>query len=102
MQNRDYNYLLESSILFLINAIVFYMYDSLLKTGNEKYKTAVLEEQNHSYANQLKVYQEAVQKDKIVRHDMKNHLHQIKRFCGTRTYNGVKAIYRIYAGNDGK
>ena len=28
------------------------MYDSLLKTGNEKYKTAVLEEQNHSYANQ--------------------------------------------------
>lgn len=29
MQNRDYNYLLESSILFLINAIVFYMYDSL-------------------------------------------------------------------------
>ncbi|WP_294402674.1 sensor histidine kinase [uncultured Ruminococcus sp.] len=80
MQNRDYNYLLESSILFLINAIVFYMYDSLLKTGNEKYKTAVLEEQNHSYANQLKVYQEAVQKDKIVRHDMKNHLHQIRDF----------------------
>ena len=40
----------------------------------------MLEEQNHSYANQLKVYQEAVQKDKIVRHDMKNHLHQIRDF----------------------
>lgn len=78
MENRDYNYLLESSVLFIINAVVFYMYDSLLKTGNEKYKAAVLQEQNHSYANQLKIYQEAVQKDEIIHHDMKNHLHQIK------------------------
>lgn len=78
MENRNYNYLLESAVLFIINAVVFYMYDSLLKTGNEKYKAAMLQEQNHSYANQLKVYQEAVQKDKIMRHDMKNHLHQIK------------------------
>lgn len=78
MENRNYNYLLESAVLFIINAVVFYMYDSLLKIGNEKYKAAMLQEQNHSYANQLKVYQEAVQKDKIMRHDMKNHLHQIK------------------------
>lgn len=70
MTERNFNYIVESAILLTINVIVFYMYDTLLKTSNEKYKLAVLEEQNLSYAGQLKLYEESVHKERIIKHDI--------------------------------
>lgn len=91
MVERNFNYIIESVILLGINAIVFYMYDSLLKAGNEKSKLAVLEEQNISYAGQLKIYQESVQKEKIIRHDIKNHLFKIKEYASEEKILELKA-----------
>lgn len=91
MVERNFNYIIESVILLGINAIVFYMYDSLLKAGNEKSKLAVLEEQNISYAGQLKIYQESVQKEKIIRHDIKNHLFKIKEYASEEKISELKA-----------
>lgn len=104
MQERDYNYLLESSILFLMNAVVFYMYDSLMKTSHAKFQAAVLEEQNRSYANQLEIYKESTRNDRILQHDMKNHIHQIQFYANHGQVEELKiyidAIIHSVGGND--
>lgn len=92
MQERNLNYFIEAIILLGINVIVFYIYDSLQKAMNEKHRIDVLEEQNKSYENQLKLYQESVQKDRILRHDLKNHMFKIRDYA----YNGKIDELRKY------
>lgn len=90
MTERNFNYIVESAILLTINVIVFYMYDTLLKTSNEKYKLAVLEEQNLSYAGQLKLYEESVHKERIIKHDIKNHMFRIKEYAEEENVNELR------------
>lgn len=90
MQERNFNYFIEAIILLGINIIVFYIYDSLQKTMNEKHRLEVLEEQNKSYENQLKLYQESVQKDRILRHDLKNHMFKIKDYALSENIDELK------------
>lgn len=92
MQERNFNYFIEAIILLGINIIVFHIYDSLQKTMSEKHRLEVLEEQNKSYENQLKLYQESVQKDRILRHDLKNHMFRIREYA----YNGKIDELREY------
>lgn len=83
MRERNFNYIIQSVILLGINVVVFYMYDSLLKMSDEKYRLAILEEQNKFYSSQLKIYKEAMEKDKIIKHDIKNHLFKIREYTNS-------------------
>ncbi len=81
MNYSDKNYLVESMILFLINAVVFQMYESLKKAEKEKYEKLMLEQQNISYINQINIRNESEEKIRILKHDMKNHLYKIKNLA---------------------
>ena len=90
MNERNADYIIESVILLIINILVFHIYDSLQKTINEKYRLAVLAEQNKSYENQLELYQESIQKDRILRHDLKNHMFKIRDYACNENIDELK------------
>ncbi len=81
MRLSDSNYLSEAVVLFGINGIVFHMYDSLKKSEKAKLEKVKLEQQNLSYINQIKIREESENQMRMLRHDMKNHIYQIKSFA---------------------
>lgn len=64
--------------LLVINFLVLYLYNLLLDSVSRKYETAMLEQQVRVYANQLDVIAQSREKAKVLRHDMKHHLNEIK------------------------
>ena len=67
-----------SAGLLVINFLVLYLYNLLLRSVSRKYETAMLEQQVRIYANQLDVILQSQEKAKALRHDMKHHLNEIK------------------------
>lgn len=71
------NYILiivESFFILFINTIIFYLYDSIIKSYEEKNKRDILERQLQSYMNQLEVIEQSQERIKSLKHDMKHHL----------------------------
>jgi two-component system sensor histidine kinase AgrC len=65
-------------ILFVINIFVFYLYDVLMKSYNEKMEKALLIEQSTAYAKQLEIINQSQENLKVFRHDIKNHVLSLK------------------------
>lgn len=61
-------------ILFVINVFVFYLYDTLMKSYDEKMEKALLLQQNSAYSKQLEIIKQSQENLKLFRHDMKNHV----------------------------
>ncbi len=78
MNLPNVNYFPEAIILFSINVIVFYMYDELKKGEKQKIDKLMLEQQNELYLNQIRLQNETNEKIRILRHDMKNHIYQMR------------------------
>ncbi|MCR6545871.1 sensor histidine kinase [Dehalobacterium formicoaceticum] len=62
------------AILFIINVFVFYLYDILLQSYQEKTEKNLLRQQNNAYIKQLKIINQSLKNIKILRHDIKKHM----------------------------
>ena len=60
-------------LLLFINILVFYLYDSLLRDYEQKYKNAILQQEVNEYKNQLILIQQSQKKLEGIKHDMKHH-----------------------------
>ena len=67
-------------ILFSINIIIFYLYDTLSRAFKDKIEKIILEEQNHYYQRQLEVIDSSYENIRSLRHDIKNHLIALKGY----------------------
>lgn len=68
--------------LLIINFLMLYLYNLLLRSVSQKYETAMLEQKVKEYANQLDVIRQSEEKIKILRHDMKHHMNEIRLLAG--------------------
>jgi sensor histidine kinase YesM len=66
------------SVLFLINIFVFYLYDVLIKSYQQKIERELLWQQNEAYTKQFELIRQSQDKMRTLRHDMKNHLSVLK------------------------
>lgn len=64
--------------LLVINIVIFYVYDMLIKFYDEKYEKELLKQQNNSYINQFEIIKQSQSNIRILRHDIKNHIYKIK------------------------
>lgn len=64
--------------LLVINFLMLYLYNLLLRSVSQKYETRMLEQKVRVYANQLDVIRQSEEKIKILRHDMKHHMNEIR------------------------
>ena len=62
------------AILFIVNIFVFYIYDNLLKSYEEKIDKNLLIQQNNAYMLQIDIINESNKNLSIIRHDFRLHL----------------------------
>ncbi|CAK7000577.1 GHKL domain-containing protein [Tissierella carlieri] len=101
LQNFNLNIYIVTSciiILFLINIIVFYLYDTLSKVFKDTIEKLALEEQNKYYQRQLEIIDNSYNNIKFVRHDMQNHLTALRGYIEKEEKE--KAINYISEIND--
>lgn len=65
-------------ILFVINIFVFFLYDELMKTYEEKIEKVLLQQQNNAYLKQLDIINQSQESIRVFRHDLKNHALYLK------------------------
>lgn len=68
--------------LLVINFLMLYLYNLLLRSVSQKYEARMLEQKVRVYANQLDVIRQSEEKIKILRHDMKHHMNEIRLLAG--------------------
>ena len=68
--------------LLVINFLMLYLYNLLLRSVSQKYEARMLEQKVRVYANQLDVIRQSGEKIKILRHDMKHHMNEIRLLAG--------------------
>lgn len=64
--------------LLVINFLMLYLYNLLLRSLSQKYETAMLEQKVRVYAGELEIIRESEEKIKALRHDLKHHMNEIK------------------------
>lgn len=77
------------AILFIINIFVFYLYDALMKSYDEKMDKAILLQQNNAYLKQLDIINQSQENIKSIRHDIKNHVLSLKMLIDGGDNDGV-------------
>lgn len=89
---QDYNiYIVIVTItLFIINIVIFSLYDIISKTEQQLYEKKLLEQQNIAYNNQIKLWEENRKATQTLRHDMKNHLVQILITLDNQDYSQLR------------
>ncbi len=83
-----------ATLICLITVGIFFLYERIMESYQEKMKTAVMEQQVHMYANQLDVIRQSQQNVKSLRHDMQNHLLQIHEYLQSGKYDEAKDYLR--------
>lgn len=71
---RNTQLLFSIIILFAINILVFYLYDTLLKEYENKIERLLLKQQNEYYIKQFELMNQSWKGIRSQRHDLKNHL----------------------------
>lgn len=61
-------------VLFIVNISTSVLYKYIIKSISDKTDNVLLEEQNNSYQEQLKIMQSSFLATKALKHDLKNHL----------------------------
>lgn len=65
-------------VIFFFNISLLYLYSIVAKTTNSKWDIYFLQEKNKLYSKQLEIINNALEIDKELKHDLKNHLIIIK------------------------
>lgn len=73
--------IINISVVLVINFIVFYLYDGVIKSYDREYKNRVLKQQNKAYKNQFNIIKESNEKIRLIKHDFLNHLSAIYLFA---------------------
>jgi len=76
-------------ILFVINAFVFYLYDELMRSYDEKMERVLLLQQNNAYLKQLDIINQSQVNTKLLRHDIKNHILSLKSLIDNNDNEGA-------------
>lgn len=64
--------------MLMINFLMLYQYNMLVHFISQKYETEMLRQKTRIYANQLELIAQSEEKVKILRHDMKHHMNELK------------------------
>lgn len=76
-------------ILFVINVFVFYLYDALMKSYDERMEKALLQQQNSAYLKQLEIINQSQENLREFRHNIKNHALLLKNLAENNENNAV-------------
>lgn len=63
--------------LLIVNFLMLYLYNLLLRSITQKYEMETLKQKVQIYANQLDLIMEGEERIKALRHDMKHHLNEL-------------------------
>lgn len=83
--------LLSLVIVFLLNLLAFYLYDSLTKSYDKLSKVAVLEKENELYSKQCEIMQNSTEDLQSFRHDLNNQFIVITELLANGQYETAKA-----------
>lgn len=72
IQQANFRTVILSALLLIINALVFYLFDSLVRLYNDRHEKMMLEQQNKAYINQIKLVYDSQNALRYYRHDMRN------------------------------
>jgi hypothetical protein len=86
MRSYSMDVLLVTVALLLINVVTFSLYDVISKTEQELYEKKILEQQNIAYNNQIKLWKDNQKATQTLKHDMKNHLIELKTTLANGDY----------------
>ena len=78
IQQANLRTVILSALLLIINALVFYLFDSLVRLYNDRHEKMMLEQQNKAYINQIKLVYDSQNALRYYRHDMRNHLYKMR------------------------
>ncbi|MFA9423818.1 MAG: GHKL domain-containing protein [Sedimentibacter sp.] len=81
-------------ILFVINVFVFYLYDELMRSYDEKMERALLLQQNNAYLKQFDIINQSQANIKILRHDIKNHILSLKSLIDKNDNEGASGYLK--------
>lgn len=82
--------LISAVILLLINADVFYLYDTLTEMFSKKQENELIKNQNDAYLNQIKIMQETQLTIRCLKHDMDNHIIKMQDLLDKKEYSKLE------------
>lgn len=86
-QSLDVVSVISAAIILLINADVFYLYDTLTEMFYKKQENELIQFQNKAYLNQIHIMQESQLKIRCLKHDMDNHLIKMQDLLEQQKYS---------------
>lgn len=86
-QSLDIVSAISAAIILLINADVFYLYDTLTEMFYKKQENELIQFQNKAYLNQIHIMQESQLKIRCLKHDMDNHLIKMQDLLEQQKYS---------------
>lgn len=91
--------IIVSSVLsLLVILLVFYLYEEMIKRMQDRLDKKKLEDQNRYYENQLKLMQEAEDRVRTLRHDMKNHMLAIENMVSNGEVDMISGYIQDFIG----
>lgn len=90
MTNYNTHIIIITIALFLINLVIFSLYDMISKIQQELYEKKIIEQQNKAYNNQIKLWESNRSATRILKHDMKNHIISIQMSLENGNYQEVE------------
>lgn len=93
-QSLDVASLISSVIILLINADVFYLYDTLTEMFFKKQENELIRNQNKAYLNQIHIMQESQLKIRCLKHDMDSHIAKMQDLLNNRKYADLEDYLR--------
>lgn len=76
--------------LLVINFLILYLYNMLLKAFSRKYENEILEQRMQEYRNQLSIIAESDERVASLRHDLKHHLCELSVMAEKNQASDVK------------
>ena len=83
----------------MINLVSFQLYNYTLTMLQEKNKKIILQKQNSSYLQQLRIIQADNAKMSLIRHDIKNHLFALKSLYEKGDIDSFKDYFNCILSN---
>lgn len=81
-------------IIFVLNMVTFYLYESILRSYSRDWERRLLEEQIEMYEKQFTVQKQSQEKIRAVKHDMKSHIVKIYDMAQKSNASGILAYLK--------
>ena len=90
--------IIAAVLIYLLNIIAFYLYDSLAASYMKLAETAVLEKERELYYSQCTMMRDSTNELRAFRHDLKNQLIGVSELMETEYYAEAKKLMRELSG----